>query len=221
MKLKRPPISIEQKIEIAKYPIIAVPFFGTAIPFQVRRLTAAQIKSCGNITLIASFDNRIKEQNGRFTVKEMVAFAERNNKILQECLVAPTYEQLLSYLNIKEKNELIKKQIEDLQKIIYECPRGPKKQSFEEELDGLRIWYDLIIPSETSSFIVAFVLGINESDIRKVNREMLLNAAYLAERGHDNPSDHLPGDFTDFMKDDINLQAWTTLDEEKELLRAG
>jgi hypothetical protein len=221
MKLKRPPVSIEQKIEIAKYPIIAVPFFGTAIPFQVRMLTETQIQSCGNITLIASFENRIKEQNGKFTRKEMVAYAERNSKILQECLVVPTYEELLKYLNIKEKVELIKKQIEDLQKTIDECPRGPKKQSYEEELDGLRIWYDLIIPTATSSFIVAFVLGINGSDIRKVNRTMLLNAAILAVRGHDNPSDHCEGNFTPFMRTDFNAQAWIVYDEEKELMNAG
>jgi len=44
----------------------------------------------------------------------------------------------------------------------------------------------------------------------------LIEAAILAERGHDNPANHLNGNFTDFMKDDINKRAWLLLEDERE-----
>ena len=50
---------------------------------------------------------------------------------------------------------------------------------------------------------------------------MLLEAAILAERGHNNPADHIHGIFTDFMKDDINKRAWILLTEEREKNKNG
>jgi hypothetical protein len=216
--MKRNPASVTQKIEAAKYPIIMAPLFGAMIPVQIRELTAAQIRSCGNLTLIESFEDRARRHAGKFSRKEIVAFAERHREIMKQCLVTPTYDELFKALTAKERG-MFEQQLKDIDVLIKDCPRGPKRNQLEEERDGLRIWVDLILPDNFVNYVVAYALGIDKSDIKRVSEEMLLEAAYLAERGHDNPSDHLPGQFTDFMRDDINMRAWMLLDDKKESIR--
>jgi hypothetical protein len=213
--------TVAQQIEMAKYPVVMAPLFGSLIPVQLRKLTAAQIRSCGNISLLKSWEDKAREQAGAFSKKEIIAFSERHKEIAKKAMVCPTYDELFAALTTKEKKGEIETQIKELEALIAQCDRGPKKQSFEEELDSLRIWYDLILPSDFVSYIVGYSLGINESDIQIVSDEMLIDAAYLAERGHDNPSDHLPGQFTDFMRDDINMRAWFLLDQKKKELRSN
>ena len=219
--LKKRLFTVAQQIEMAKYPVIMAPLFGRQIPVQLRKLTAAQIRSCGNISLLRSWEDKAREQAGAFSRKEIIAFSERHKEIAKKAMVCPTYDELFAALTTKEKKDEIETQIKELEVLIAQCERGPKKQSFEEELDSLRIWYDLILPSDFISFIVGYSLGINESDITLVSDDMLIEAAYLADRGHDNPSDHLPGQFTEFMKDDINMRAWYLLDEKKKELKSN
>jgi hypothetical protein len=215
--MKRKKATLTQQIEYAKYPVIMAPLFGAMIPVQVRELTAAQIRACGNISLIESFEDRARKQGGRFTKREILAFAERHREILKACLVVPTFEELHVALTQKESHQF-DDQIKAIDALIKECHRGPKRQALEEERDGLKIKVELILPDNFVAFIVSYALGVDKSDIKKVSEEMLLEAAYLAERGHDNPADHLPGNFTEFMRDDINMRAWFLLDNKKKEL---
>ena len=48
---------------------------------------------------------------------------------------------------------------------------------------------------------------------------MLFHAAIKAVNGHNNPSDHISGIFTDFHKDDINNYAWIIYNEYQEQKR--
>jgi len=54
------------------------------------------------------------------------------------------------------------------------------------------------------SFITAWALGVEITDIKKVSRELLLEAALMAKHYGNNTSDHISGVFTDFQKEDIN-----------------
>jgi hypothetical protein len=218
LKKKKNPVSITQQIEMAKYPVIMAPLFGAMIPVQVRQLTSAQIRACGNISLIESFEDRARRKAGKFSRREIVAYAERHREIMKACLVVPTYDELFKSLTAREKQDF-ENQIKEIDALIKDCPRGPKRQLLEEERDGLRVWVDLILPDDFVSFIVSYALGVDTSDIKKVSEAMLLEAAYLAERGHDNPCDHLPGNFTEFMRDDINMRAWYLLDQKKEEMK--
>jgi len=56
---------------------------------------------------------------------------------------------------------------------------------------------------------MSFALQQDNSDIKDVSEDMLFSAAIKATKGHDNPADHLPGNFTDFNREDINDRAWS------------
>ena len=69
------------------------------------------------------------------------------------------------------------------------------------------------LPKDFLSTITCYALGIEKSDIKEVTTNALMNAAVMAKMGNDNPSDHLKGLFTDYMKDDINKRAWILFQE--------
>ncbi len=118
--------------------------------------------------------------------------------------------------NIKKDSEIpqsrrdkeIKKEIEEVKKELIKVKPGPKRSAMEEELDALRIKCQMILPDDFVSWIVCYALKIDKTDIKKVSEKMLLDSAILAKNGHDNPADHIDGNFTHFNKDDINRRAW-------------
>jgi hypothetical protein len=227
MKQKR--ITLEQarkrlleEIEIAKFPVLMAPLCGRMVPIIVRELNAVQIRACGNISLIESFNDKLKREGGHFKRREIVAFAERHREILKAALVAPTYDELFETLT-KYRFEYFESKLKEIDATIAELKasgfKGPKLNTLEEERDSLRIWIDLFLPDDFVGCVVSYALGIGKSDIKKVTEDMLFEAAYLADRGKDNPSDHLPGEFTQFMIDDINLRAWSVFDQRREEAR--
>ena len=195
------------------------PLFMRYIPIKVRELTDVQIRACGNFSLIETQDAKARMKAGIVDNKDIIEMSERHSRILKAALVCPTYDQLFAALTKNEDLKSFEVQFKELDELIKSLPRGPKKQEVEKQRDGLKIWYNLIIPDNFSSFVVSYSLCINKSDIKKISDEMLLQAAILAKRGHNNPSDHLKGNFTDFMIKDINIQAWNIFDEKMEELK--
>jgi len=68
--------------------------------------------------------------------------------------------------------------------------------------------YEFLLPADFVSYIVSYALKVDESDIKLISEDMLFEAADMAKRGHDNPADHMQGNFTDFNREDINKRAW-------------
>jgi hypothetical protein len=188
---------------------------------KLRKLTQAQILTCGDFSLIETFQDKIWKQKGKPKIGEIIAFAERNHAIVKAALVSPTYAQIFEIIGSDFLVEERKKELAEMRKKLIQTPRGPERNALEEEIDTLRIWCDLILPEDFMSFVVAFSLGIDESDIKLVSEEMLINAAMLAERGHDNPSDHICADgrFSPFNKYDIDRRAWILLAEKRENMK--
>lgn len=184
------------------------PFFGAVVPVKLRELTQAQILSCGDFSLIETFQDKVAAQSKNVTMKEIIEYSERQHAIAKEALVAPTYEEILKAFDCDVKIKETKEKLAALKSRIEETPRGPKRAELEEEIAAMKVWAEFVLPEDFLAFVVGYTLGIDKSDIKKVSEEMLLNAAILAERGKDNPADHLDGRFTPFMKDDINRRAW-------------
>lgn len=205
------------KIEKARYPIIIVPFHGEPIPVKVQKLTQAQTLACGHISLIETFQDKIRKDlmSKKIQIKDICAYAETNTNIVKRALVSPTYEQIMKTID-DGKAIKIKEQIEEAREKLNQLKPGPRKSALKTEIDGLKIWCDFILPEDFLASIVSFVLGIDESDIKELSEKTLIEAAILATRGNDNPADHIKGHFTDFMRDDINKRAWLLLDEERE-----
>lgn len=189
------------------------PFHGAIIPIKLRELNQAQILSCGDFSLIETFEDKIRANTGKPTLKEMIAYADRHHAIAKLSLMCPTYDELLKIFEDDPKIEESRKNLDELKKELFKTPKGPQRSALEEEIDSLKIWIDLILPEDFLSFIVSFALGVDKSDIKKVTKSILLDAAILAHKGSDNPADHVDGLFTPFMRDDINRRAWIIYDD--------
>jgi hypothetical protein len=73
-----------------------------------------------------------------------------------------------------------------------------------------------LLPDDFMATITAWAMGVDRTDIKKITRDILLEAALLAKNGGDNPSDHITGTFTDFQREDINKNAWIIYNEYQE-----
>lgn len=201
----------------AKYPLIAAPFFGQKLMVQVRELTQAEIASIGEFSLIETFYDKVMKKDGlaRDKWRELVRYADRTHDICKAAMFCPTYEQVMLALGADPEIDRRREELDELRENLTHAPDGRERRELEAEIDRLRIWVDLLLPEDFSAWIVAYALGLDRSDIRKVTENMLVEAAVLAELGHDNPHDHIEGRFTEFNKVDIDKRAWLLWSERK------
>lgn len=207
--------SLEQ-IRDAKNQIILAPFHGVMVPVMVQELTEAQILACGNFSLIETFQDKInakKMTTGKNLLK-VIEYTQTQHELCRRSLISPSYDQIIKAVSNSSVDDA-KKRINEQKEKLKSTPAGKERDELLLELDKLSIWADFILPSDFTGVIVAYALGIEKSDIKSVTREMLLEAALLAQRGKDNPADHIKGAFTDFNRGDINRRAWIILEEEK------
>jgi hypothetical protein len=187
---------------------------------KIRELTQAQIMACGEFSLIQTMADKIKQK--KLKRHEIVAYAEQQHTVARAALVSPTYDEIIERIGNGINIDARKTELAELKKKVEGLTPGPQRSALEEEIDSYRIWIDLILPDDFLGTIVAYSLGYNKSDIKLITEKMLLEAAWLAEKGHDNPHDHVgSGTFTDFNKYDIDRRAWMVLDDYRAEVKAG
>jgi hypothetical protein len=205
-------------IETAQYPIVFAPFFGVQTPVKLRELTQAQILACGNFSLIETFHDKARREATmkKPTMREIYDYAELQHNLCKAALVAPTYEEIFKVIGSDPKIDDKKKELQSLREMLRKAPKGPERIKLEEEIAALEAFVNLLLPDDFIIFVMCYSIGIEKSDIKLVTEKMLLDAAILAERGKNNPADHIEGRFTAFMRDDINRRAWIILADERE-----
>lgn len=209
------------RIEAAAIPIIALPWHGSMVCVKIRELNQTQILACGDFSLIETFQDKVRQKKKKIKRSEVMAYAAAQHAIARAALLSPTYDEIMERIGRGKDIDKKKLELEELKKSLESCPPGPQRSTLEEEIDSYKIWIDLILPTDFLAALIAYCLGVNKSDIKNVSEKMLLDAAILAERGHDNPHDHLHGEFTDFNKHDIDVRAWMILADFKEEQKNG
>ena len=219
-RLVKPEIAARSALDViedAEYPLIVTQWKGIEVLVRVRELSQVQLLACGNFSLI----NLGELTSGPFQWSQWVEYAEQNYKILRATLVSPSYDEVMELVGKDAMVKDAEAKFREINGLLRDLPRGPKRQEYEKERDSLRCLYDLILPDDFIAPIVAYEVGIGRTDIKKITREMLLTAAILAERGHDNPADHIDGIFSAFNRDDINRRGWEVLGDERERIKRG
>lgn len=206
---KRPVPTELDRIAAANNPVIIVPFHGDPITVVVRELTQAQLLACGEFSLIETFQDKInkKKLNKKTALRSIIEYSEAAHRIMRKTLVKPTYDEIIETIsdeNIEDKLQELK-EIEGRLAIMNP---SPKRTELQQEVWQLKAFAELILPEDFTSTVISYILRVDRSDIKELTEEALLHAAILADRGHNNPADHVNGNFTDYMKDDINRRAW-------------
>ena len=201
-------IRLSELYEAAWKPAIIAPFFGSPEPVIVRKLSYAQIRACGEFSLIETIQDTIRSKTRKPTTKEMVDYSEIQHEIVRRSLVNPTYDEIMSLSKYDVLRVNAEKELLELEDIINDMPPSTEKNELKEKYYMTKMNSQYILPADFISFVMRFALDQDNSDIKDVSEDMLFEAAVKAVKGHDNPSDHLPGNFTDFNREDINSRAW-------------
>lgn len=197
--------------EALTFPLVKLPFRKGEIIVKVQELSHAQIKRCGDFSLINL------GQKQKQTVKSLMEATRLQHAIAKECLVSPTFEQLVKACQVEEVVKRHKKVIEGLRKRVNSMKPGPAQELLLEEIDVEEMWTEFPLPNNFTAALIEYATGSYRTDIDKVDsRDMLKRAAVLASNGHDNPHDHIGGVFNDFNREDIDNRAWIILQEDKE-----
>ena len=188
----------------ALYHEICVPFQKTPVWCVLKCLSYMELKTCGNISCL--YLPRENEKQKELSIDEIIDIKNAQEAVCKLALVKPTYDEIIGLITgvdfrISEKQ----KELENINKLI----KNPSlKNSEKRKLEklALQIEYQIgfLLPDDTMSFITAWSLGVDITDIKKVSRDILLEAALMAKHYGNNTSDHISGIFTDFQKDDIN-----------------
>ena len=205
--------NVLDKIEIVKYPILYVPFHSVNVWVKIKELTLNQINNCGDISLIETLNDKIRAKS--LKQRDVIKYAETQHKLVKEALVSPTYEQILEKIGNDPVIESKKKILEELKIKLQSVKPGTKRSAYEEEIDSLKIWIDLILPEDFIGSIVSYALGIDKSSIKEVSEKTLLDAAVIAEKYKKRPSEIIcqDGFFTPFNQLDIDKRAMLLLHE--------
>ena len=201
-------IRLSSLYEAVAKPCIMAPFFGVLLPVIVRRLTYAQIRACGDFSLIQTTQDIIRSKTRKLTTKEMVDYSEVQFQIIKRTLVNPTYDEIMSLSEYDLLRINAEKELEELEDIINDMPPSAEKNELKDKYYITKMNSQYLLPADFVSFIMKFALEQDNTDIGDVSEDMLHESAIRAKNGSGNPSDHLPGNFTDFNKVDINNRAW-------------
>jgi hypothetical protein len=144
--------------------------------------------------------------------EEIIAVRNYQEALCEGVLTIPTFDEIAALIG--REDFVISKKKKELAEIRARIEAGkaalsrPQIESLETEADNIELFIGFILPADAMIFLTKWAMGNDVSDIKKLTKERLLEAAFLARAGNDNPSDHLSGIFTDHNKADINRTAW-------------
>jgi hypothetical protein len=183
---------------------VRVPFNGAEVWCQLRCLNSTQRMACGDYSSI------VKEGKKKaLSTPEIIAFSNYQEALCRASFVRPTFDEIATLVN--EKDFVIrdkKKEFDELKKTNLNSLTTAQKLELERRMERTELFFGFILPSDTMTFITSWAHGSDVSDIKKITDEQFLSAAILASNGHDNPSDHIDGQFTDGDRPDIDRYAW-------------
>jgi hypothetical protein len=193
---------------------VLVPFNDVPVWCKLRCLNQTQLESCGGVSLV-NFVKGVSEKVP--TTKEMIDIRNTQEAMAKMCLVIPSFDEIMKLITDEDLViQGIKKQITELKDVDPKTLPPTKRKDLEEELFKLEISVAFLLPEDAIGFLTSWALGIDVSNIKDITEDQLFSAALLAEKGHDNPTDHINGYFVDRDKPDLDTCAWNVLHKRRE-----
>lgn len=198
---------------------VLVPFNGIPVWCKLRCLNQTQLEACGGVSLVNILGEVTKKTP---TARDMIDIRNRQEEIAKATLVVPSFDEIMKI--ITDEDTVVSRtrsEIEELKKIDPKTLPASKRKEFEDELFNLEISVAYLLPEDAMGFLTSWALGQDISDIKSLTADQLFNAAVLATRGNDNPTDHISGCFTDRDKGDIDSAAWGEFNRRREQEKKG
>jgi hypothetical protein len=193
-----------EAIRGAMFSWVLVPFNGVRVWCELRTLNATQMESCGAVTLIDVVKGGVKP-----SFEEMIDMRNRQEALARSVMNRPGLDDVISHLTgvdfvaARKRAELAEIKATDMSSMTKAERADVDRRIYLAELA-----LAFVLPEDTLGFLTEWALGADVSDIKRLTRDQLLDAAILATNGHNDPHEHLSGVFTDRDKGDIDKAAW-------------
>jgi len=197
---------------------VSVPFNGVDVWCNLRCPNATQLDQCGNISNIQVADEAGKPYT--LSHDDIIKVRNYQEKICQLVFNVPTFDEIGGLIDendfviANKRKELLA--IEEVFNANKDSMSETEKATISAQIKTLDLELGFILPDDTMAFVTSWAMGNDIGDVKKLTREQLLRAASLAKAGNNAPTDYLSGVFTDFNKNEINVYAWTILDEHQQ-----
>ena len=207
-----------EKIKGALFHWVAVPFNGQNIICNLRCPNATQIEQCGNISNIVPEEDDDKKSD-EIDYDRIIKIRNYQEALCKLVFNIPTFDNIASLMNI---DFVISDKKKELAEITGYYEENKKKLSISEQnaidikIRTLDLQLGFFLPDDTMAFITKWAMGNDISDIKKLNRDMFLRAALIADRYKKAPSDYISGIYTDYNKTEIDAYAISILNDFKQ-----
>jgi hypothetical protein len=183
---------------------VAVPFNGVKVWCELRCMNGTQMRTCGD------FSNIMAGEAPEVSYEKLIALRNYQEKLIIGTLNRPTYDEIASLIG---KQDFVvqakRRELEELKaRALRELPPA-QQEEIQRRIRDTELFLGYLLPEDTMGFLSSWASGNDVSQIKQVTDEQFLEAAILAENGHDNPTDHIPGVFTDHNKPDMDRYAWS------------
>ena len=196
--------------------LIALPWNNELGVFKIRMLNATQIRACGNFTTLSFEDDNLDDDKEQ-SLDDIIALKTMHETIAKNCMVSPTYKEAYDFIGNTELITSMRERCVKVREEIKLVTDMKEAEEYSKELDMMELFLEFLLPDDFLAGLTTVIIQRDNTDIRKITKEMLFDAAVLAERGHNDPADHIVGLFTDFQKEDLNKYAWIELARYREM----
>lgn len=193
--------------------LLALPWNGSLGLFKVRMLNAVQIRACGSFSTLDAVASETKTE---MSLEEVIELKNMQEALFRASLVSPTYDEINEYLGTTDMVVHMRETVAECRALLREVDDLEESKKLANEIETLEIQCAFLYPDDFTATLTSILLQKDNTDIRKVTKEMLLEWAIFAEKGDDNPADHAEGVFTEFQREDINRYAHIELAEYRE-----
>lgn len=204
IKNNKPPIGYNpiEVIRGALYHEICVPFNATPVWCMLKCLSFLELKSCGDISCLYT-----QKEKNEPSILDLIKFKNAQEAICKLAFVRPSFDTIISEIlkvdfRISEKRKVLEKIENDIKN--NKALSNSEKKELQKKADQIEFQIGFLLPDDTMSFVTAWALGVEITDIKKLSRNIILNAALMAKHYGNNTTDHITGVFTDFQKEDID-----------------
>jgi len=194
-------------------PIFA-PWCGEPIPVTVVMLSTVSLNSCGDFSTVEL------PAEGSAKAPELAAMLKIKNiheNILRLCLVRPTFDELHDYVLEKDFIALRKHELSEIRAMLPHVEDNTERAELEDRIERLTIMLSFLLPEDFMAYVVAFQLQTDKTDMKKLNKDMLIQAGFLGEKYGKRPAEYIDGVFTNKQKIDIDVAALGLLQEYREM----
>jgi hypothetical protein len=217
---KQPQLSALEQMEAAENHLVAVPWKGSPCIVKARELSDLEIQAIGNFSLIETEEFKwSKGAQTKVSWGELLSYANKNVAICRDALISPTYDEIFNLVGNRAFNNDVRGRIKEINVQLREMVNGPARQELEAIRDSILMAWDIILPEDFMTGVVAYAIGIHRTDIKKVTEDMLYSAMVLAIAHHKAAHDYIHGVFSDFNIRDIDTQAMIIYETRMQELR--